>query len=102
MQELASTIMIMRAALKEDMCCPLTKKDKEDHSDYLAQAFVDLLDKIGNTSISFLASTFLYNWVRLTTIASDLDEEYFQKLERNWDIIFDYIFKNEGSESPSC
>ena len=95
MKEVAAKVTLLREAVKERMRRPLTQQEQKKHGDRLAKAFFHLLDDIGDASAPFLASIFLYNWVRLSTLESDVNEDYFQKLERNWDIVFDVIYNDE-------
>jgi hypothetical protein len=94
-KEVAAKVTILREAVKERMRRPLTQKEQKKYGERLAKAFFHLLDDIGDASAKFLASTFLYNWVRLSTLESDVSEAYFQKLDRNWNIVFDSIYNDE-------
>lgn len=99
MKAVAETVTFLKEIVKERIRRPLTPKDQKKHADRLTKVFMRLLEDIEDASVPFLASTFLYHWVRLSTLESNVSEEYFQKLERNWNIVFARIYKNEQEKA---
>lgn len=99
MKEVAEKATILRHALKERLRRSLTQKEERRQEERLSKEFFSLLRDVNGASIVFLASTFLYHWTSLATLESDVSGEYFQKLEQNWDTIFEIIYKDEMSKA---
>ena len=48
-----------------------------------------------------IESMLLYFWFRFTVNRSGLKEEFFQKLERNWDLVMDHVNRHLDAEAAS-
>lgn len=90
MEQVGEMVEYIRSLVKERFNDPIPERK----TDKIPQLFLDLLEELKDIPVAILASHFLYFWVRLSTMESDVPEVYFQKLDRNWDEVFSIVWQD--------
>ncbi len=86
MADLGAQLNALKGLLKTMAQQTLTRSDIERRSMQttltVASFIQEQLDRRAHPSL--IGNTLLYHWIRLSTMNGDVDEAFFQKLERNW------------------
>lgn len=86
MQELGSRLEALKELIHAMRKPELSHAEVEQRAMQTTLAVADFIqDHIDRqTDPGLLASALLYHWIRLSTINGNVDEAFFQKVERNW------------------